>query len=117
MYVYVCMYHISHSMMNNIIIIIILLIVAYKTCIILVLQTYSWKPFIPTESHCFIRTFSWVDYCMYVVDGSISVDVSVGGVVRRETKAAQGTTLVQVQHINTLIEIHIITHYLQVHEN
>jgi hypothetical protein len=49
-------------------------------------------------------TFSWVDDCMYVVDGSISVDVSMGGVVGRQTKAAQGTTLVQVQYINTLIK-------------
>ena len=41
---------------------------------------------------------------MYVVDGSIPVDVSMGGVVGRETKAAQGTALIQVQHINTLIK-------------
>ena len=42
---------------------------------------------------------------MYVVNGSISVDVGMGGVVGRETEAAQRTALVQVQYINTLIKI------------
>ena len=58
-------------------------------------------------------TFSWIDHCMYVVDSAIPVDVSMCGVVGRETKAAQGTTLVQMQHINTLRKI---THSL-VHED
>ena len=49
-------------------------------------------------------TFSWVDDCVYVVNGSISVDVGMGGVVGGETEAAQWTTLVQVQYINALIK-------------
>ena len=39
-------------------------------------------------------TSSWVDNCVYVVDGSISVDVGMGGAVGRETEAAQQTALV-----------------------
>ena len=50
-------------------------------------------------------TSSWVDNCVYVVDGSISVDVGMGGVVGRETEATQRMALVQVQYINTLIKI------------
>ena len=50
-------------------------------------------------------TFSWVDNCVYVVDGSISVDVGMGGVVGRETEAAQRTALVQMQYINALIKL------------
>ena len=40
---------------------------------------------------------------MDVVDGTVSIDVSMGGVIGREAETAQRATLVEVQHVNALM--------------
>ena len=52
----------------------------------------------------FQLTFSWVDYSMNMVDVAISIDVSMCSVVWGEWEAAEGTTLIEVEYINTLQE-------------
>ena len=48
-------------------------------------------------------TFSRIDNGMDVVYGTVSVDVSMGGVVGREAETAERAALIQVKHINTLV--------------
>ena len=52
----------------------------------------------------FQLTFSWVDYSMNMVDVAISIDVGMCSVVWGEWEAAEGTTLIEVEYINTLQE-------------
>ena len=68
------------------------------------------------EAH-YVHTFSWVDYSMDVVYGAIPIDVSMAGVVGGQSETTQGTTLVQVQHINALMEHTCVQYnvYMYVH--